>query len=410
MPEDVLEEFVNEAMCIVVMMRRPIVCEEHLMGAFGMAVRLLIRHHREGRGSLRVGSRPRVDFETVAARAPSDDPGPDEIVELRDSVARAADFIAQLDEFERRVVSVMATRGLGAKLTAGVLGVPVRTVRAAERSARSKLDRVAVIAAAGRMCDFRERAIVAYARGSAAGEDERLARAHLAACAPCRRSYARMAFEMRGRDFRRGAAAAFLPAPAVPFGHHFGVVSRLLGFVADRVVPAGGPGERVVEVLGGAGVVKVAATGGAVVVATATLATGIPTLVMSSARHAPHRHHSAHASGRTTRHTATTGVALDSPVSTTSTTARSSIPMTQYPLSIRHLTPRQHAELEFASLRSPGTTSRRKKASVASAASTRESSAASVSGSQRGESSGSEGKPAADSGSATQAAREFGQP
>src|SRR3981081_2090223 len=28
--EDVLEELVNEAMCIVVMMRRPIVCEEHL--------------------------------------------------------------------------------------------------------------------------------------------------------------------------------------------------------------------------------------------------------------------------------------------------------------------------------------------------------------------------------------------
>jgi hypothetical protein len=402
----VLEEFVNEAMCIVVMMRRPIVCEEHLMGAFGMAVRLLIRHRREGRGSLRVGSRPRVDFETVAARAPSDDPGPDEVVELRDSVARAADFVAQLDEFERRVVSVMATRGLGAKLTAGVLG----TVRAAERSARSKLDRVAVIAAAGRMCDFRERAIVAYAGGSAAGEDERLARAHLAACAPCRRSYARMAFEMRGRDFRRGAAAASLPAPAVPFGHHFGVVSRLFGFVADRVVPAGGPGERVVEVLGGAGVVKVAATGGAVVVATATLATGIPTLVMPSASHAPHGHHRAHAWGRTTRHTATTGVALDSPVFTTSTAAQSSIPATRHPLSIRHLTPQQHAELEFASLRSPDTASRGKKASVASVASTRESSAASVSGSQRVESSGGEGKPAAGSGSATQAAREFGQP
>lgn len=90
-PEDVLEELVNEAMCIVVMMRRPIVCEEHLMGAFGMAMRLLLRHRREGRGSLRVGSRPRVEFEKIAARAPSDDPGPDEIVELRDRVARAAD-------------------------------------------------------------------------------------------------------------------------------------------------------------------------------------------------------------------------------------------------------------------------------------------------------------------------------
>ena len=66
-PEGVLEELVNEAICVVVMMRRPIVSEEHLMGAFWTAVRLLLRHHREGRHSLRVGSRTRVDFQAVAA-------------------------------------------------------------------------------------------------------------------------------------------------------------------------------------------------------------------------------------------------------------------------------------------------------------------------------------------------------
>ncbi|MGD0452710.1 MAG: hypothetical protein ABSB69_03875 [Solirubrobacteraceae bacterium] len=59
----------NEPACIVVMMRRPIVSEEHLMGAFWTAVRLLLRHYREGRHSLRVGSRARVGFEAVAARA-----------------------------------------------------------------------------------------------------------------------------------------------------------------------------------------------------------------------------------------------------------------------------------------------------------------------------------------------------
>ena len=382
------------------------------MGAFGMAMRLLLRHRREGRGSLRVGSRPRVEFEKIAAQTPSDDPGPDEIAELRDRVARAADFIAQLDEFERQVVSVMATRGLGAKLTARVLGVPVRTVRAAERSARSKLDRVAVIAAAGRMCDFREQAISAYASGSVAGEDERLARAHLAACSPCRSSYARMAFEMRGREFRRGAAAAFLPVPALPLGHHFGVVSRLFGLMTDRALPAGGPGERAVEVLGGAGVVKAAATGGAMVVATATLATGIPTLVMPSAHHQPHRHHRTHAVRRTTRPTATTSLASNIQASTTGTAAWDSVPATRHPASTSHLTPQQHAELEFASLRSPSsdTSSRRKKVLAASAASTRESSTGSVSSLTHSESSASEGKPAAESGGASQAAREFGQP
>lgn len=307
----------------------------------------------------------------------------------------------------------MATRGFGAKLTARVLGVPVRTVRAAERLARSKLDRVAVIAAAGRMCDFRERAISAYANGSVAGEDERLARAHLAACSPCRRSYARMAFEMRGRDFRRGAAAAFLPAPTLPLGHHFSVVSRLFGLMTDRAIPAGGPGERAVEVLGGAGVVKAAATGGAVVVATATLATGIPTLAMPSAHHQPHRHNRTHAVRRTTPPTVTTSLASNIQASTTiGTAAWDSVSATRHPAGISHLTPQQHAELEFGSLRSPSsdTSSRRKNAPAASAASMRDSSTGSVSGSTRSESSVSEGKPAAESGGASQAAREFGQP
>jgi hypothetical protein len=269
-----------------------------------------------------------------------------------------------------------------------------------------------VIAAAGRMCDFRERAISAYASGSVAGEDEHLARAHLAACSSCRRSYARMAFEMRGRDFRRGAAAAFLPVPALPIGHHFSVVSRLFGLITDRAIPAGGPGERAAEVLGGAGVVKAAATGGAVVVATATLATGIPTLVMPSAHHQPHRHHRTHAVRRTTRPTATTSLASNIQASTSSTAAWDSVPATRHPAGISHLTPQQHAELEFGSLRSPSsdTSSRRKNAPAASAASMRESSTGSVLGSTRSESSVSEDKPAAESGSASQAAREFGQP
>jgi len=160
-----LEELVDDAICVVVMMRGPVVSEEHLLGAFWTAWRLVLWHHREGRGSLRVGSRARVDFETVAGRVASGDPAPEEVVELRDRVARAADFVAQLSEFERQVLAVMAVRGAGAKVAARVLGVPAREARAAERSARGKLERVAVIAAAGRMCSYRQGAIMEFAAG-----------------------------------------------------------------------------------------------------------------------------------------------------------------------------------------------------------------------------------------------------
>jgi hypothetical protein len=403
--EDVLEEVVNEAIYVVVMMRRPIVNEEHLMGAFWTAVRLLLRHRREGRDSLRVGSRNRMGFDAVAARATTTDPGPDEVAELKDRVARAADFVAQLSEFERAVVAVMAIRGISTKLTARALGAPVKTVRAAERSARGKLDRVAVIAAAGRMCDYRESAVVAYASGSAEGEDERLARAHLAACAPCRTAYTRLVRDMRRREFQRGAAAAFLPAPLAPLGHHLGLLGRMLGWIANRPVLGGGPGERAAEVLGGAGVVKAAAAGGVVVIATATLATGIHTLVMPSGHGLRHDHPNAHIADRHLNRAATRSPAGEARV------AQTSVPVTAHVASAAHLTPEQHAALEFSSLR--GASSNAPSTSVrpptASAASVQASSTTSA-GLERAEPSSTEAESPNSSGGPSQAAREFGQP
>ncbi len=123
------------------------------MGALWTTMRLLLRHYREGRRGRRVGGRQRVGFDAVALRAVASDPGPEDVAEWRDRVARAANFAAQLSAFERQVVTVMATRVVGAKLAARTLAVPVSSVRAAERSAAGKLDRVAAIAAAGRMCD-----------------------------------------------------------------------------------------------------------------------------------------------------------------------------------------------------------------------------------------------------------------
>jgi hypothetical protein len=374
------------------------------MGAFWTAVRLLLRHRSEGRHSLRVGSRTRVGFDAVAVRAAAADPGPDEVAELKDRVARAADFVAQLSEFEREVVAVMAVRGMGAKSTGRVLSVPVKTVRAAERSARAKLDRVAVIAAAGRMCDYRESAVVAYASGSAGAEDERLARAHLAACAPCRSAYTRMVREMRCREFQGGAAAAFLPAPLAPLGHHLGLFGRLLGWTADRPVLGGGPGERAAEVLGGAGVVKVAAAGGAVVVATATLATGIHTLVTPSG-HAPRQDHPrAHIAARHLNRAAT-----GSPAGETRVAAQASVLTLQHVAPVAHLTAQQHAALEFSSLRGASSTAPSSSARPSTASAASVTSAPSSASLERTESSSAGGESTGSSGP-SKAAREFGQP
>ncbi len=266
-------EIVDEAICAVVMSRQPIASEEHLLGAFWTAVGLVLKEHQAGRRLLRVGSRERVDFELAAARAPAGDE-PFDVVELREQMARAADLMAALGAFERRVVVVMAVSGGGVKLAAGMLGVPVRTVRAAVRSADEKLDQVAVISAAGRMCSYRRSAIVAEASGVAGGDQARAARAHVAACAPCRRLYVGLRREMRGREFQRAAAAAFLPMPVAPLAHAgAGGLGKLAVWVEQRVglLPRGS-GERAAEVLGGAGVAKAAVAGTAIVAATASIA------------------------------------------------------------------------------------------------------------------------------------------
>lgn len=77
------------------------------------------------------------------------------------------------------------------------MGKPIKTVLAASRSAQRKLDQVAAITAAGRLCDYRQQAIHAHAEGTAQAEQEKAARAHLAACAGCRSSYATLVREMR---------------------------------------------------------------------------------------------------------------------------------------------------------------------------------------------------------------------
>jgi hypothetical protein len=93
---------------------------------------------------------------------------------------------------------------------------------------------------------------------------------------------------MRGREFQRAAAAAFLPVPAASFAHAGGL-GRLTAWMQDRIpgLPHGG-GERAAEALGGAGAVKAAAFGSAVVIAGGSLTSHIVHAVVGS--HAPSHH------------------------------------------------------------------------------------------------------------------------
>jgi DNA-directed RNA polymerase specialized sigma24 family protein len=288
-PAGVREEIVDEAICAVVMMRRPLVSERHLLGAFWVMVRALVARYRQGRRDLRLGSRRRVSLDEVELAA--EGLAADEVVELAESAWRAADLMAQLSEIEARVVLVKATRGVGAKAAARELGLPAKDARAAARSAQGKLEMVAAIAAAGRMCAYREGAVVAHARGEAFGEQARVARAHLRACGACRVEYRRLRREMRGRDWQRSAAAVFLPMPAGGGGHG-GWLARVAGWLSARHIAPRGVGERTAEAAGaagGVGVVKATAAGTAIIAATATVAGGLHALVIPAAHHSHRR-------------------------------------------------------------------------------------------------------------------------
>jgi RNA polymerase sigma-70 factor, ECF subfamily len=265
-PAAAQEEIVDDAITAVVMAPQGVANEHHLLGAFWLAVDHRCRRHREGRHFTRLGSRRRVEFDVAAHEAPAST-NPFDRLELLDRFARATDLMADLDPRERQVVSVMASNGVGPFSAARLLGLPLGEVRSAARSANVKLDRLAAISAAGRMCQFRARAIAADAAGAASEDEARLARAHVSACVPCGRVYRQLRREMRGREFQRAAVAAFLPLPAVSI-RHIGGADKLAIWIEQRInfMPRGSS-ERAAEALGGAGIVKAAAAGTAIVAA-----------------------------------------------------------------------------------------------------------------------------------------------
>jgi DNA-directed RNA polymerase specialized sigma24 family protein len=309
------EEIVDDAITAVVMSPRGVANEQHLLGAFWLAVDHRCRRYREGRQFARLGSRVRVEFDAALAQAPGS-VNPFDRLELLDRFARTADLMADLSPREREVVSVMATYGVGSIPAARLLHIPLGEVRSAARSASAKLDRVAAIAAAGRMCEFRSRAIAADAVGDASDHEARRARAHVQACVPCRRVYRRLRREMRGREWQRAASAAFLPIPAVSLGH-VGGFGKLAVWLEQRLsfVPRGS-GERTAEVLGGAGLVKAAVAGTAIVVAGGALTGHIVHEITEPTRSRHHAHiarRAAHSAGTATP--AATSVVAPSPSS-----------------------------------------------------------------------------------------------
>jgi hypothetical protein len=294
MPAHVRDEIVDEAIGLVVMSSKPIRSEEHLQGAFWASVGYLAMEHRSGRHELHVGSRRRVDFEPVAERL-ADDSEPFDVFAAHERIATAADLMAQLDPFEQRVVAVMATHGLGVKRAAKALGESVAKVLAASRSAQHKLDQVAAITAAGRMCDYREQAIRAHAQGAAQGEQEKLARAHIAACTGCRSAYAELLREMSGREFKRAASAAFLPLPMLAVELHGRWIERLTTLLSTGRTPSGSAtAERTAGLLGGGGLVKAAAATSALVIAGAGVGSKVVHSLEAPAHHRHHHSASAH--------------------------------------------------------------------------------------------------------------------
>lgn len=344
------EEIVNDAMTAVVMASRPVLNEQHLLGAFWTAADFRLRRYHEGRHLTQIGRRQRVELDERAEGACAVG-GVDEQVVLVDRMRRAADWLAELDERERRVVSVMASYDVGPLPAARMLSLPFGEVRSASRSARAKLDQVAVISAAGRMCGYRYGAIAADAEGRASEHEARAARAHVEACTSCRVVYRQLRREM-GPDWQRRVAAALVPAPVVSTGH-MGWLGKMSAWLDQRPGLPRGTGERVAEVAGGAGIVKAAVAGTALIAAGGALTGGFIHSIGSGGTHSHH-----HARVHVVHRASTSIVSASFGAKTTTAISRAPTPSTR-PTKRRAATPRPPSKsLDYLAVGGPASGSR----------------------------------------------------
>lgn len=169
---------------------------------------------------------------------------PAEIVEATTEHAMAAEFAATLDPVENAVLrrkwlidpSTPLPRGhtgsepLGWRAIAEQLDMPMRQVRAAERSIEAKLDRFAALVAAGRLCQQRTLDLEAVSAGVADALQSNLAHAHLEHCATCKADFVGQLRAVRSAEFARKVAALLPPAPLADSTANHG---RVREFVAD---------------------------------------------------------------------------------------------------------------------------------------------------------------------------------
>jgi RNA polymerase sigma factor (sigma-70 family) len=141
--------------------------------------------------------------------------GDDRLSAVEDDAAVAADrryvddCLSELDPRERSVYKLSKGEQLSRRQVAKTLRLSEAEVLRALYSAQRKIDQVAVVATAGRLCGRRRSAVTSLARGQARGLTLEQARAHLAHCPDCM-----LAFRAQRAALSRDVAA-LLPVPAM---------------------------------------------------------------------------------------------------------------------------------------------------------------------------------------------------
>src|SRR3954470_15175388 len=119
------------------------------------------------------------------------------------------DCLSELDSRERAVYRLIKGDELSRRRVAKRLGLGESDVLRALYSAQRKIDQVAVLLVAGRLCDRRQSAIASLAREDAYGSALEQARAHLSHCPAC-------LLEFRAQRAALGErVASVLPIPAI---------------------------------------------------------------------------------------------------------------------------------------------------------------------------------------------------
>jgi RNA polymerase sigma factor (sigma-70 family) len=212
---DLEDQFQDVAL---VLCARTYASESHLKKALWMGLGFRARDHWKAarRRELPVGE----FFEGIL--------GDDRLDAVEDAAAAAADSrqvddcLAELDELERTVYKLAKGEGLSRRKVAKAAGLSEADVLRALYSAQRKIDQVAVLAVAGRLCGRRRPAVESLARGQARGLTREQARAHLKHCRECL-----LAFRAE-RAALSARVAAVLPLPAaLGQDEGFGVAAML---------------------------------------------------------------------------------------------------------------------------------------------------------------------------------------